>query len=321
MRFSATTLLITALGWMTAVTAHTIQLKAHSRECYHESLHKDDKMTVSFQVGDREFGGSGNLEIDFWVEDPLNNRQYYKQAISSEDYSFVAHADGKYVYCFSNEGWTSNSKEVSFNVHGIVYVPESEMPQDPLEVEVRRLSEALAQVKDEQSYIVVRERVHRNTAESTNARVKWWSIFQLAVLIGEGIFQVWWLKRFFETSTCVPNPARFPILAPLGSSNICPLGSKERWELRAMPFGCNVSTFTFLTAVVSVLGTLATVALGYFVLWATKRPRQSWAQGKLGGGYTDWSAWEGRGVLRRRGVRTVGDVEGNSERTPLLDGD
>lgn len=47
---------------------------------------------------------------------------------------------------------------------------------------------------------MVRERVHRNTAESTNARVKWWSMFQLAVLIGEGIFQVWWLKRFFEVS-------------------------------------------------------------------------------------------------------------------------
>ena len=24
-------------------------------------------MTVSFQVGDREFGHSGNLDIDFWV--------------------------------------------------------------------------------------------------------------------------------------------------------------------------------------------------------------------------------------------------------------
>jgi hypothetical protein len=63
---------------------------------------------------------------------------------------------------------------------------------------VRKLSEALTQVKDEQSYIVVRERVHRNTAESTNGRVKWWSMFQLAVVIGEGVFQVWWLKRFFE---------------------------------------------------------------------------------------------------------------------------
>ena len=47
--------------------AHNIQLGAHSRECFHEQLHADDKMTVSFQVGDREFGGSGNLEVDFWV--------------------------------------------------------------------------------------------------------------------------------------------------------------------------------------------------------------------------------------------------------------
>jgi len=53
-------------------------------------------------------------------------------------------------------------------------------------------------VKDEQSYIVIRERTHRNTAESTNSRVKWWSIFQMCVLLAEGIFQVWWLKRFFE---------------------------------------------------------------------------------------------------------------------------
>lgn len=63
---------------------------------------------------------------------------------------------------------------------------------------VKTLSDLLSQVKDEQSYIVMRERTHRNTAESTNGRVKWWSIFQLGVLIGVGIFQVWWLKRFFE---------------------------------------------------------------------------------------------------------------------------
>lgn len=72
------------------------------------------------------------------VEDPLRNRQYFKQAVASDDYSFTAQADGKYNYCFSNEGWTSNSKEVSFNVHGIVYVPEHEMAQDPLEVEGKR---------------------------------------------------------------------------------------------------------------------------------------------------------------------------------------
>ena len=47
--------------------AHNILLKAHSRECFNEVLHKGDKMAVTYQVGDRELGGSGNLDIDFWV--------------------------------------------------------------------------------------------------------------------------------------------------------------------------------------------------------------------------------------------------------------
>jgi len=106
--------------------------------------------------------------------------------------------NGKYLYCFSNEHWSATTKEVAFNVHGVVYVPESEAQSDPLEKEVRHLSELVTQVKDEQSYIVVRERTHRNTAESTNARVKWWSLIQLIILVSEGIFQVWWIKRFFE---------------------------------------------------------------------------------------------------------------------------
>lgn len=67
MRFSTSAILVTLLGWIGFAAAHNIQLRAHSRECFHETLHRDDKMTVTFQVGDREFGGSGNLEIDFWV--------------------------------------------------------------------------------------------------------------------------------------------------------------------------------------------------------------------------------------------------------------
>ena len=120
------------------------------------------------------------------------------KSVSNGDFSFDAKHDGKYVYCFGNEHWGASSKEVSFNVHGIVYVSEADAPQDPLEVEVRKLSELLELVKDEQSYIVVRERIHRNTAESTNSRVKWWNLFVIGVVVGESVFQVWWLRRFFE---------------------------------------------------------------------------------------------------------------------------
>lgn len=59
--------LVAALGWIGTATGHNILLRAHSRECFFEDLHKEDVMTVTFQTGDREFGGSGNLDINFWV--------------------------------------------------------------------------------------------------------------------------------------------------------------------------------------------------------------------------------------------------------------
>jgi len=117
---------------------------------------------------------------------------------------------------FEQEFDHSGTKEISFNVHGIVYVPYAEEDTDPLEREVRTLAELHQQVKDEQEYIKIRERVHRNStlstihilffetradsfflaAESTNSRVKWWSIFQTGVLVGVCVFQVAYLKRY-----------------------------------------------------------------------------------------------------------------------------
>lgn len=63
MRFLAPAL----LSLVSLATAHNIHIGGHTKECFFETLHKDDKMTVTFQVGDREFGGAGGLDIDFWV--------------------------------------------------------------------------------------------------------------------------------------------------------------------------------------------------------------------------------------------------------------
>lgn len=67
MLFPSATRLLAAASVLSAALAHNIGLPAHGRECFYENLHKDDKMTVTFQVGDREFGSAGNLNIDFWV--------------------------------------------------------------------------------------------------------------------------------------------------------------------------------------------------------------------------------------------------------------
>lgn len=56
------------------------------------------------------------------------------------------------------------SKSVSFNVHGVMYV-EDDGHTAPIEKEIRALSAALQDVKDEQEYIVTRERLHRDSEQ------------------------------------------------------------------------------------------------------------------------------------------------------------
>lgn len=65
----------------------------------------------------------------------MGQYEIYEKSVSNGDFSFTSKVDGRYIYCFGNEHWGANSKEVSFNVHGIVYVNEDDLPSDPLEKE------------------------------------------------------------------------------------------------------------------------------------------------------------------------------------------
>ncbi|KAJ5975452.1 hypothetical protein N7481_009159, partial [Penicillium waksmanii] len=92
------------------------------------------------------------------------------------------------------------------------------------------------------------------------------------------------------SSACVPNAARLPILAPIRNAQICPLGSKERWELRTMPFGCNVSTLTFLSVVGTVVGLVGLVGMGVVGFCLVRSVRRRWKE-------SDYERLDGRGFL------------------------
>ncbi|KAF8665683.1 hypothetical protein AX16_000136 [Volvariella volvacea WC 439] len=179
------------------VGAHLIEVSAGKKECFFEDLNTNDKMTVTYQVG-----GGGHLDIDFWLTDPENKVLNKQVRQSTGSVSITAQKNGRHEYCFSNQMSAIADKMVSFNVHGVIYVGEDETVA-PIEREIRLLAAGLASVKDEQEYIVVRERTHRNTAESTNSRVKWWSIVQAIVLFAVVAWQVYYLKSFFEVKRII----------------------------------------------------------------------------------------------------------------------
>ncbi|KAG8746791.1 p24 complex component [Ceratobasidium sp. 414] len=190
-----TVLGLVTLTWLAG--AHMIEVPAGKKECFFEDLHVNDKMTVTYQVG-----GGGHLDVDFWLSDPINLALHKRLKEGEGTASITADKDGRYTYCFSNEMSTVTDKEVSFNVHGVIYV-QDDGTVAPIEREVRELAIGLQAVKDEQEYIVIRERVHRNTAESTNDRVKWWSIAQAVVLVAVCGFQVYYLQSFFEVKRVI----------------------------------------------------------------------------------------------------------------------
>ncbi|KAG2203744.1 hypothetical protein INT46_010678 [Mucor plumbeus] len=178
----------------------SVIIKPGEVQCYYEELEVGEKITVSYQVGD-----GGNLDIDFWFQDPTDSIIISTTRTSSNSHSLQANIDGKYTYCFSNEFSTVSEKKVGFNIHENIQKIHDSIKEHtyPLEKEIAELAESIFAVKAQQEYIVVRERQHRDTAESTNARVKWWSMAQLGLLVSVCLWQVYYLKRFFEVKRAV----------------------------------------------------------------------------------------------------------------------
>ncbi|EFA82777.1 emp24/gp25L/p24 family protein [Heterostelium album PN500] len=115
---------------------------------------------------------------------------------------------GVYSFCFSNQMSSLTEKTVSFM---ILVGEQSTITQDlatkgqmpQLESQIMALADGVQAVKSEQYYFRMREATHRNTAESTNSRVVWWSIFEALILVAMSAWQIYYLRRFFEVKRAV----------------------------------------------------------------------------------------------------------------------
>lgn len=185
------------------VQAHTVLLPPHGKQCFFEHLKANDELSISYQVGSRDPNNAEQYTIDFYIISPNDKTRVSKSGVDHGDESIKADMTGRYKYCFSNERSSRVDLDVSFNVHGVVYIDVNDPKSDTLDYAIKKLAELTSDVKAEQNYLVIRERTHRNTAESTNSRVKWWSLFQIVVVAANSLFQIYYLKRFFEVKSVV----------------------------------------------------------------------------------------------------------------------
>ena len=188
--------------------------------------------------------------IHLQLADPEGSMLTKHIRYSTGSTSITAEKDGRYEYCFSNQMSTMADKEVrcahcsrgwaarldALLMHSIAlmftvsytsrkmvslfFIPLPLLTivivvEDivaPVEREIRSLAIGLLAVKDEQEYIVVRERRHRDTAESTNDRVKWWSVLQAAVLFSVVAWQIYYLKASPTNTSVVALLTELPVI-------------------------------------------------------------------------------------------------------------
>ena len=68
---------------------------------------------------------------------------------------------------------------------------------------VTEFSVGVATMVDHQSYMRQREEHHRDMTESTNAKVLWWTIGESTVLLILALWQIVYIRKFFEVKRYV----------------------------------------------------------------------------------------------------------------------
>ncbi|KAF9988249.1 vesicle coat component [Modicella reniformis] len=213
--FSATlavSLLILATSWQ-AVNAVKFDLPSHAAEevqpvCISHYVDQETQVVIKVKAGPGA-NQKVNLEV---TDDSIHQNQLWRKDGLSEDLqrgAFLNKEAGDVVACFTNtlaKGYKADSRymrtiDVDFEIGSetIDYAKLAEQEKlKPMEVELRKLEDLVKGILENMEHLKNREVTMRNTNESTNERVKWFSTLTMFVLVALGLWQIFYLKRFFR---------------------------------------------------------------------------------------------------------------------------
>ncbi|PNS20355.1 Endoplasmic reticulum vesicle protein 25 [Sphaceloma murrayae] len=200
-------LIPSVLGLKFDIQAHPGHESKEKERCIRNFVQNGQLVVVTATVSGSRGDG---MMLNMHIKDTVGNEYGKPRDVAGENrYAFTAHADSAFDVCFEN---------VLTSAH-VVMEPRRHVELDidigadakdwsaiqageklkPVEAELRRMEEAVAEVVEELEYLKIREQKLRDTNESTNERVKWFAFGTMGMLIGLGAWQIVYLRAYFRS--------------------------------------------------------------------------------------------------------------------------
>ncbi|KAK7739216.1 vesicle coat component [Cytospora paraplurivora] len=175
--------------------------------CIRNFVSKDTLVVVTAIVSGSKGDG---MRVNMHIRDAVGNEYGKPQDVAGESRTvFTSHADAAFDVCFENlltgsKNLPDPTRHIELDVDIGADAKDWSAIQateklKPVEADLRRMEEMVAEIVDEMDYLRSREQRLRDTNESTNNRVKWFGLCTTFVLIVLWVWQILYLRAYFRS--------------------------------------------------------------------------------------------------------------------------
>jgi len=194
------------LLFSSTVRSLMFHLEPNTRKCLKEEIHKDVLVTGEYDAS--EIPGQ---EVDMMVTDTKGQHFVNREKTDKGKFAFTTDSYDVFEICFISRVPTNmrgGRHEIFLNTKHGVEAKNYEGLGDaaklkPLEVELKRLEDLSESIVQDFAHMRQREEEMRDTNESTNSRVLYFSLFSMCCLLGLATWQVLYLRKFFKSKKLI----------------------------------------------------------------------------------------------------------------------
>ncbi|XP_073123226.1 transmembrane emp24 domain-containing protein p24delta4-like [Henckelia pumila] len=186
-----------------------LNLPSSGTKCVSEELHNNVVVLGDYSSF---FGEQDDLNntaaaptVSVKVTSPYGSELYHQEKVSNGQFAFTASETGSYMACFTVDGDHHGGKIVTVGIDWKTGIAAKDWDSvarkekiEGLELELTKLEGIVQAIHENLNYLISREVAMREVSEKTNARVVWYSIVAFGVCIVAAIFQLWYLRRYFQ---------------------------------------------------------------------------------------------------------------------------